>query len=50
MLAAATALEIVVSVAVLRPLAAERERERAELAVDRASRQIAAMPDPYDLS
>jgi signal transduction histidine kinase len=49
-LGAATALELVVSVTVLRPLAAQRARDRAELAVDRASRQIAAMADPYDLS
>jgi signal transduction histidine kinase len=49
-LAAATALEVVVSVAVLRPFAAQRARERAELALDRAARQIAALPDPYDLS
>ena len=49
-LGAATVLELVVSAAVLRPLAAQRARDRAELAVDRASRQIAAMPDPYDLS
>ena len=50
MLGASTALELVVSVTVLRPLAAQRARDRAELSVDRASRQIAAMADPYDLS
>ena len=48
-LAAATVLEVVVVVTVLRPLAAQRGRERAELSVDRASRQIAALYDPYDL-
>lgn len=37
-------------VTVLRPLAAQRAHERTELSLDRASRQIAALYDPYDLS
>jgi two-component system sensor histidine kinase BaeS len=48
-LVATTALGLVVSLTVLRPLATQRARERAELAVDRASRRISALPDPYDL-
>jgi signal transduction histidine kinase len=48
-LAVATALEVVVVVTVMRPLAAQRSHERTELALDRASRQIAALYDPYDL-
>ena len=48
-LAVATVLEVVVIATVLRPLAAQRGHERAELALDRAARGIAALYDPYDL-
>jgi len=48
-LLAATALEGVIVVTVLRPLADQRRREQADLAADRAARAIAALYDPYDL-
>lgn len=43
-LALATVLQVVVSVGVLRPLAAISERERAELVAMRAARGLAALP------
>ena len=43
-LALATVLQVVVSVGVLRPLAAMSERERAELVAMRAARGLAALP------
>jgi signal transduction histidine kinase len=47
-LAAATVLQVVVSVAVLRPLAEMSGRERAELAAMRAARALAALPGDAD--
>jgi len=49
-LVAFTALAVLTSVTILHPIAAQRARDRTELALDRAARQIAALPDPYDLS
>jgi signal transduction histidine kinase len=48
-LSAATVLEVLLIVTVLRPLAVQRSHERAELSLDRASRAIASLYDPYDL-
>ncbi len=44
-LAVATALQVFVSVGVLRPLAQQNARQQAELRVEQVSREIAALPD-----
>ena len=51
-LAVATALQIFVSVGVLRPLAQQNARQQAELRVEQVSREIAALPyvsEPRDI-
>jgi two-component system, OmpR family, sensor histidine kinase BaeS len=47
-LAVATALQVVVSVGVLRPLQMQSVRDRVELALAHASEQLAALPDIRD--